>query len=113
MRAACRKFLDRVGIDGREVVLYVNHHGHWASWTFYSSLGEMRGTFGVHLAKIAAEFKLDIEDRLASILPANAETDSWMNPGPEGKGADGTPRCRLRPILDFTQLHRQQVCRLE
>jgi hypothetical protein len=76
MRAACRKFLDRVGIDGREVVLYANHHGHWASWTFYSALGEMRGTFGVHLAKIAAEFKLDIEDRLASILPANAETDS-------------------------------------
>jgi hypothetical protein len=36
----------------------------------------MRGTFGVHLAKIAAEFKLDIEDRLASILPANAEADS-------------------------------------
>jgi hypothetical protein len=30
----------------------------------------MRGTFGVHLAKIAAEFKLDIEDRLAEILPA-------------------------------------------
>jgi hypothetical protein len=76
MRAACRKFLDRVGIDGREVVLYASHHGHWASWTFYSALGEMRGTFGVHLAKIAAEFKLDIEDRLASILPADAEADS-------------------------------------
>jgi hypothetical protein len=65
-----------VGIDGREVVLYASHHGHWASWTFYSALGEMRGTFGVHLAKIAAEFKLDIEDRLASILPADAEADS-------------------------------------
>jgi hypothetical protein len=76
MRTGCRKFLDRVGIDGREVVLYANHHGHWASWTFYSALGEMRGTFGVHLAKIAAAFKLDIEDRLASILPANAEADS-------------------------------------
>ena len=76
VRGACRKFLDRVGIDGREVVLYANHRGHWASWTFYSALGEMRGTFGVHLAKIAAEFKLDIEDRLASILPANAEVDS-------------------------------------
>ena len=75
MRAACRKFLDRVGTDGREVTLYANHHGHWASWTFYSALGEMRGTFGVHLAKIAAEFKLDIEDRLAEILPAPA-TDS-------------------------------------
>lgn len=42
---------------------------------FYSALGEMRGTFGVHLTKIAAEFKLDIEDRLAAILPAPA-TDS-------------------------------------
>jgi hypothetical protein len=52
------------------VTLYANHHGHWASWTFYSALGEKRGTFGVHLTKIAAEFKLDIEDRLAeSCLP--------------------------------------------
>jgi hypothetical protein len=76
MRAACRKFLDRVGTDGREVTLYANHHGHWASWTFYSALGEMRGTFGVHLAKIAAEFKLDVEDRLAEILPARADADS-------------------------------------
>lgn len=75
MRAGCRKFLERVGTDGREVILYANHHGHWASWTFYSALGEMRGTFGVHLAKIAAEFKLDIEDGLAEILPAPA-TDS-------------------------------------
>ncbi|MBZ5552406.1 MAG: hypothetical protein LAO21_06775 [Acidobacteriia bacterium] len=45
MRAACRKFLDRVGVDGRETVLYANHHGHWASWTFYSALG--RG--GAHM----------------------------------------------------------------
>jgi hypothetical protein len=75
MRAACRKFMERVGTDGREVILHANHQGHWASWTFYSALGEMRGTFGVHLAKIAAEFKLDIEDRLAEILPARA-TDS-------------------------------------
>jgi hypothetical protein len=73
MRAACRKFLDRVGVDGSEVSLYANRHGHWASWTFYSALGEMRGAFGVHLARIAAEFKLDIEDRLASILPAKDE----------------------------------------
>jgi hypothetical protein len=75
MRAACRQFLDRVGTDGREVTLYANHQGHWASWTFYSALGEMRGTFGVHVAKIAAEFKLDVEDRLAEILPARADTD--------------------------------------
>ncbi len=76
MRAACRKFLERVGTDGRETVLYANQHGHWASWTFYSALGEMRGTFGVHIAKIAAQFRLDVEDRLAAILPAIADVDS-------------------------------------
>jgi hypothetical protein len=78
MRAACRKFLDRVGSrDGRgDVVRCADHHGHWASWTFYSALGEMRGTFGVHLARIAAQFHLDIEDQLASILPAKDEDDS-------------------------------------
>ena len=73
MRAACRKFLEKVGVDGREATLYANQRGHWASWTFYSALGEMRGTFGIHLAQIAAHFKLDIEDGLASILPARAE----------------------------------------
>jgi hypothetical protein len=78
MRAACRKFLDRVGTDGREVILYADHYNNWASWTFYSALGEVRGTFGIHLAKIAAEFKLDIEDRLAEILPAEAtESGGW------------------------------------
>lgn len=77
MRIACRKFLERVGIDGDErTVLYANHHGHWASWTFYSALGEMRGTSGVHLARIATQFKLDIEDKLAAILPEKDEEDS-------------------------------------
>ncbi len=73
MRAACRKFLERVGENGRDATLCANQRGHWASWTFYSALGEMRGTFGVHLARIAAHFKLDIEDGLASILPASAD----------------------------------------
>lgn len=78
MRIACRKFLERVGVDGDErTVLYANHHGHWASWTFYSALGEMRGTSGVHLARIATQFKLDIEDKLAAILPEKDEEDSY------------------------------------
>jgi predicted LPLAT superfamily acyltransferase len=76
MRTACRKFLERVGVDGREAALYANQHGHWASWTFYSALGEMRGTFGVHLARVATQFKLDVEDKLASILPAEDEEGS-------------------------------------
>lgn len=69
MRAACRKFLERVGVDGKDTVLYANRQGHWASWTFYSALGEMRGIFGIHLAGIAARFQIDVEDKLAVIIP--------------------------------------------
>jgi len=75
MRTACRKFLERVGMDGREATLYANQHGHWASWTFYSALGELRGAFGIHLARVATQFKLDVEDNLASILPAKDDDD--------------------------------------
>ncbi len=77
MRIACRKFLDLVGADEDErIVVYANHRGHRASWAFYSALGELRGTFGVHLARIATRFKLDVEDKLAVILPAKDEEGS-------------------------------------
>lgn len=75
MRAACRKFLERVGTDGRDGIHHANGWG-FHSWTFGGVLGELRGTFGVHVAKIAAAFKLDVEDRLASIVPANADADT-------------------------------------
>jgi len=69
MRAACRKFLDSVHANrppGRP-------YGYFSDWTFNSGLGELRGVFGIHLAKIAAQHGLDIEDDLATILPAIAE----------------------------------------
>lgn len=75
MRAACRKFLDRVGSRDGDVLRHARQDG-WASYTFFSALGEMRGTFGVHLAKAAAQFRLDIEDQLAAILPAKDEDNS-------------------------------------
>ena len=75
MRAACRKFLERVGTDGHKGIHHANGWG-FHSWTFGSALGELRGTFGIHVAKVAAAFKLDVEDRLASILPANANADT-------------------------------------
>jgi hypothetical protein len=75
MRAACRKFLERVGTEGHDGIHYANSGGY-QSWTFGSALGELRGAFGVHVARIAAAFKLDVEDRLASIVPANAEVDT-------------------------------------
>jgi hypothetical protein len=75
MRAACWKFLDRVGTDGREGIRYASGGGV-QSWTFGSALGELRGMFGIHVAKIAAQFQIDVEDKLASILPANADADT-------------------------------------
>jgi hypothetical protein len=78
MRAACRKFLERVGTDGRDGIHHANGWG-FHSWTFGSALGELRGTFGIHVAKIAAAFKLDVEDHLASILPGNADADTGDN----------------------------------
>ncbi|MDR3491503.1 MAG: hypothetical protein P4M12_05575 [Gammaproteobacteria bacterium] len=70
MRSACRKFLNTVQAEknGR-IVHFANNHGHYASWEFNQALGEMRGIFGVHIARIAAQYGLDIEDDLAKILP--------------------------------------------
>jgi hypothetical protein len=78
MRAACRKFLDTVsGGRGADLLKYGGHSGHWASWVFNSSLGEMRGVFGIQVAKLAAAYGLDVEDELAAILPGRDEDDGF------------------------------------
>ena len=71
MRAACRKFLDTVQ-GGRRVIPDRHWHpNHYDNWVFHGALGEMRGVFGIHVAKIAAQHGLDVETGLATILPAN------------------------------------------
>jgi hypothetical protein len=71
MRAACRKFMESVDDRGGIVVRHGFDHGHWASWRFGAALGQMRSTFGLHIAKIATQNGLDVEDDLARILPAS------------------------------------------
>ena len=73
MRTACRKFLDTVQQDER-VIEYGGHHNHFASWIFNGALGELRGVFGIHIAQLAAEHGLDVEDDLAGILPGADDT---------------------------------------
>ncbi|ABD71260.1 hypothetical protein Rfer_3556 [Rhodoferax ferrireducens T118] len=73
MRAACRKFLATVETDDRHVIQFGAHQGHYASWIFNGAVGELRGVFGVHIARLAASHGLDIEGELASILPAPAD----------------------------------------
>jgi hypothetical protein len=69
MRGACRKFLNALGPEDSEVARFGAHPGHWASWEFNGALGELRGVVGLHVARIAAEYGLGVENNLARILP--------------------------------------------
>ncbi len=76
MRAACRKFLDTVQAAGGGDRLM--HPGNmWGSeaWVFNAAMGELRGAVGMHVAQVAAKFGLDVEDGLASTLPAEPDDD--------------------------------------
>jgi hypothetical protein len=73
MRAACRKFLAAVDADDRRAIKFGAHQGHYANWIFNGAVGELRGVFGIHIARLAASHGLDVEDDLASILPASPE----------------------------------------
>jgi hypothetical protein len=75
MRSECRKFLDNVSERNGEIIQYGFQHGHWASWRFLPALGELRGVFGVYIAKIATSYGLDVEKDLASILPEEDKED--------------------------------------
>ncbi|MEO8737542.1 MAG: DUF6650 family protein [Edaphobacter sp.] len=69
MRGACRKFLDYIQLPDREIVRHANTHGHYASWEFYSALGDLRGVFGIALALISETFNIEIDGDLSKILP--------------------------------------------
>jgi hypothetical protein len=91
MRAACRKFLEGTDDPDGIIVRYGGHPGHWGSWRFGGALGELRGVFGIHIARIAAQNGLDIEDDLGRILPASdIETD----------GRPGRKSARRKPDTD-------------
>ena len=64
MRAACRKFLTPV--PSGEFQRMGSYGPRWLA----GALGELRGVFGVHIARLAAQYGLDVEDELAAILPA-------------------------------------------
>jgi len=64
MRAACRKFLDQMGPPhSRNRMFYPPEAMMW------HALGELRGVFGFHLARLCAVFGIDVETELASIFP--------------------------------------------
>jgi hypothetical protein len=47
----------------------VHTFGGFPSWAFHVAAGELRGTIGVHVARMAAVYGFDVEERLSAILP--------------------------------------------
>jgi len=76
MRTACRRFLEEPMPDFRNLMRW--HGGRHAgdeegSPSFFVALGELRATFGTHIAALAYQYGLDVEPELASILPSSDE----------------------------------------
>jgi hypothetical protein len=69
MRAACRKFLNATYDPSGKIVRFAFQHGSVYSWKFNSALGELRGSIGYQVARIAVIYGIDVENELASILP--------------------------------------------
>jgi hypothetical protein len=77
MRAACRRFLEEPKPDFRNLMRWRgSRHPGDEEWSpaFFVALGELRATFGTHLAALAYQYGLDVEPELASIFPSADES---------------------------------------
>ncbi len=77
MRRYCVRFLERVGAnedrrdpDAASRRLFREPHWRMHDYFFGEALGELRAGVGLQIAIIASSFGLDVDDDLASTLPA-------------------------------------------
>lgn len=68
LRAACRKFLDSIHPIERDIDNYQSFTTV-SGWIFLTALGELRGVFGIGIAKIAASYRINIIGDLTKIIP--------------------------------------------
>jgi hypothetical protein len=68
MRKACNRFLSMFPGEKYEKCQYC-HFGSEENWTFISSIGELRGLFGIMIGQVAKAYGIDVEDDLAQIIP--------------------------------------------
>jgi hypothetical protein len=69
MRASCRKFMTQTQDDPK-----ARRHWHMEG-IIWQALGELRAIFGLHIARIACAYDLEIEEQLVPILPAEFEEE--------------------------------------
>lgn len=80
MRSASRQFLSRTDeLRGWAGGLSSPMMGT-PGWQFADALGEFRASCGIHIAQLSAKFGIDIEDELATCLPAAEERDGEPTP---------------------------------
>jgi hypothetical protein len=78
LRAASRKFLDEIqqhNIDTDRPFQMSSFSG----WVFHSALGELRGSFGIYISKIAISYGIDITGDLSKIIPITDDGKELRN----------------------------------
>jgi len=69
MRASCRKFMTETQDKKRNRGMW-HHEGQ-----IWSALGELRAIFGIHVARIACAYDLEVEEQLEPILPPEGDKE--------------------------------------
>ncbi|WP_155128680.1 DUF6650 family protein [[Actinomadura] parvosata] len=79
MRAACRQFVDVAGPQGEN---FGYRMGPIGANRFGLALGDLRSQMGFYVAAIATQYKIEVDDDLATILPPPPEDEdedvSWF-----------------------------------
>lgn len=75
IRIALRAFVEAAGPDA---INFRYHHGNMTD-QFSLALGELRSLVGMHLAVIADQYGIEIEDDLAQILPPDIASDNDLS----------------------------------
>jgi hypothetical protein len=91
MRAACRKFVDAAGPGGAN---FFSNRLYLQTDPFSLALGDLRTLVGIHVALIAFQYDIPVEDDLATIMPPAAsegdgeddEDKSWIPGFPPPSG---------------------------
>jgi hypothetical protein len=78
MRAACHRFLEDLGplnarLHSWQARRWHGGYGGLDDYPLNQGLGALPGVFGIHVGQLAVRYGIDVEDRLASILPAPDE----------------------------------------
>jgi len=69
MRATCRKFFHQAGPLDNPVLRHALIECSFEGWELNQALGELRGVFGIYIAVLAANHGLDVQERIAWIIP--------------------------------------------